>query len=110
MVRGNHRGVPLAEVLFALLIVGLLSAAAIPPMVYSGDNHQAACRANADLLNRQIERYAAAHNGWTPADQTVFLRMLAADKDLHGGAMPKCPYGQSYEYDPVAGRAVTHKH
>ena len=100
----------MAEALFAVLVLGLLAAVAIPPMVYPGDTRAAECKANVALLNEKVERYAAGHDGWPPADQSFFLRMLAQSKDMPAGGMPKCPYGRPYDYDAAAGRVVPHKH
>jgi len=109
MARGPCDGLPLAEVLFCLLIFGLVGAVAIPPMVYSRDDRAAACRANAELLNRKIAQWAADHHGWAPADQEAFRRLLAQDPDLRGH-LPACPYGEPYVYDPAVGHVVPHRH
>ncbi len=109
MARRKASGIPLAEVLFCLLILGLLAAVAIPSIIYSGDTRTAACRANVELLNQKIRLYARAHNGWTPADQAEFRQMIAADQDLRG-SLPKCPYGEPYVFDPASGRVASHRH
>ncbi len=110
MTHRRQPGIPLPEVLFAALILGLLAAVAIPPMVYSRDTRAAECRANVDLLDSKIRCYAAGHQGWSPADFREFEQMLAADKALPSGGLPKCPYGEAYVYDPMTGRVVPHRH
>jgi len=109
MVRESRDGPPLAETLFCLLILGLVGAVAIPPMVYSRDDRASACRANVELLNCKIAQWAADHNGWAPADQATFQRLVAGDPDLRGH-LPACPYGETYVYDPAAGHIVPHGH
>lgn len=106
----HHQNVSLAEVLFAVLVLGLLAAVALPPMVYSADARISQCRANVVLVNRRIERYAAQHGGWTPADQDEFARMMADEKTAPRGSLPKCPFGQPYVYDPGTGRLKPHRH
>ena len=108
MARRN--GIPLAEILFAVLVVGLLAAVAIPPIVYSSDARTAECKANVQLLSAAVEHYAAQHHGRTPASQKEFERILAAEKEWPSGRLPKCPYGRPYRYDPATGRVVGHQH
>jgi len=106
----KERSAALPEILFATLILGLVTAVVIPPMVYSSDVRSAECRANAALLNAKIKRYADMHNGWAPADQAAFETMLASDKELLPGPHSKCPYGEPYRYDPASGSIVPHAH
>lgn len=110
MVQRVGQGIPFPELLFAALILGLMAAVAIPPMVYSRDTRDAECQANVELLNAQIQRYSAGHDGWSPADTKEFADMIAADKDRPAGRRPRCPYGQAYVYDPMTGRIVPHRH
>ncbi|MCX5670121.1 MAG: type II secretion system protein [Planctomycetota bacterium] len=110
MSHPKNGSVPLAELVFGLLIVGLLAAVAIPPMVYSSDKRVAECQANVVLLGSMIERYATTHNGWAPKDQAAFERMVVADKESPSGTMPRCPYGLRYDYDPLTGHVVPHQH
>jgi len=109
VARSGRDSLPLPELLFCLLILGLVAAVAIPPMVYSRDTRAAQCRANVRLLNRKIQDWAEAHQGWPPADQAAFRRLIARDPDLRG-RLPKCPYGKPYVYDPAAGCVVPHQH
>ena len=109
MAHRKENGVPLPEVLFCALILGLLAAVVIPSIVYSADTRAAQCRANVELLDRKIRFYADRHSGWTPADTAEFKQMVARDPDLRG-ALPKCPYGKPYVFDPATGRIVPHNH
>ena len=106
---GPSTDLPLAELLFCMLILGLVAAVAIPPMVYSGDTRAAECRANLRLLNRKIQEWADAHDGWPPADHDDFRRLIHNDRGLRGH-LPKCPFGEPYVYDPAAGHLVPHRH
>jgi len=109
MGRWTESRVPLLEILFCLLVFGLLAGVAIPRLVYSDDPKAAECRANVGLLNQKIRCYARAHNGWTPADEAEFRQLIADDPGLRG-ALPKCPYGEPYVFDPAGGRVVPHRH
>jgi len=104
-----RNSLPLAELLFCMLVLGLVAAVAIPPMVYSRDTRTAACRANIELLDRKIRQWAEAHDGWTPADQEGFRRLIRHAPDLRG-RLPTCPFGEPYVYDPATGRIVPHRH
>ena len=107
----HHRdtGLGLPEILFAILILGLLAAVAIPPMVYSSDTRSSQCRANVELLNRRVTRFAAQH-GNPPKDRAEFEKMLLAPDDLPSGKMPRCPFGDPYVYDPQTGGVAPHRH
>jgi hypothetical protein len=109
VTRRGRDGLPLPELLFCLLILGLVAAVAIPPMVYSRDTRAAECRANVRLLNRKIQTWADAHQGWPPADRETFREMIEADPDLRGH-LPTCPYGDPYVYDAAGGRIAPHRH
>ncbi|MEA3367060.1 MAG: hypothetical protein U9R68_02980 [Planctomycetota bacterium] len=109
MARRARESLPLPELLFCLLILGLVAAVAIPPMVYSRDTRAAQCRANVRLLNRKVQAWAEAHQGWPPADQETLRELIRCDPDLRGH-LPKCPYGEPYVYDAAAGRIVPHRH
>jgi len=109
MARQPRDSLPLAEILFCMLILGLMAAVAIPPMVYSRDTRAAECRANVRLLQRKVTQWADAHNKWPPANQEEFRELLRDDPDLRGH-LPTCPYGEPYVYDPAIGRIVPHEH
>jgi type II secretory pathway pseudopilin PulG len=110
MPHSKDTSIPLPEILFAVLILGLVSAAVIPTMVYSADARTAECQANVALLNTKLKLYAEKHNGWAPVDRAGFETMLASDKELLTGSHGKCPYGEPYRYDPATAVIVTHKH
>jgi len=107
---GVRRGIGLVEVLFVLLVVGLLVAAAIPRFVYSSDAKAEECRANVALINAKLDNHLAAHGLKKPADGEEFLRLLTTDKDCFPNGLPKCPYGRPYQYDPDSGQVTVHRH
>jgi type II secretory pathway pseudopilin PulG len=104
------RGIALPEVLFAILILGLLAAAVIPKWVYSSDTKVGECKANVALLNAEIDRYADSRGGRAPAGQDEFTRIVAQDRARFPSGLPACPYDRPYEYDPATGHVVTHRH
>jgi len=109
---GNRadRGVSLPEVLFAVLVLGLVAAAAVPQAVYSGDARTAECEANVALLNAKIHRWVMEHDGHRPAGQGEFAWIVNKDKECFPAGLPRCPYGRPYAYDAATGRVVPHRH
>jgi len=106
----ERRGITLLEVLLALLILGLVAAAAIPHFVYSSEARVTECRSNAALLNAAIEQYTAQLSGRPPASLPELQKLVDADKERFPNGMPRCPYGQPYDYEPASGRILTHRH
>lgn len=104
------RNVDLPEILFGIVVLGLLTAILVPPIVY-GNSLTAQCNANMALLNRGIELYQSKNGGLPPPSEAALLRSLVTEKVIpSSGVMPKCPHGTPYEYDPATGRIAPHKH
>jgi prepilin-type N-terminal cleavage/methylation domain-containing protein len=84
----NKRGVTLVELLIVVLILGALAAIAIPRLTQSADTAKKnACSTNLDIINSQIELYAADNNSTYPATLTVITNSLTYFPD----GPPGCP-------------------
>ena len=84
----STKGVTLIELMIVVLILGALAAIAIPRLSQSADTAKKnACKTNIDLINSQIELYAAENDGTYPANLEVITDAIAYFPD---GA-PQCP-------------------
>ncbi len=65
MVKRTGKGITLIELLIVVLILGALSAIAIPRISQSANNaKQKACDVNVDVINSAIEMYNADTGGY----------------------------------------------
>lgn len=84
----SKKGVTLVELLIVVLILGALAAIAIPRLTQSADTAKTnGCKTNIDIINSQIELYAAENDGTYPANLEVITNSTAYFPD---GA-PQCP-------------------
>ena len=90
----KRKGFTLIELLIVILILGALAAIAIPRITTSaGTAKTNACMTNIDLLNSQIELYAADHDNVYPDD----LSTITGNTNYFPDGAPVCPYGTAYE-------------
>ena len=82
------RGVTLIELLIVVLILGALAAIAIPRLSQSADTAKNnACATNLDIINSQIELYAAENDGTYPAN----LEVITDSTTYFPDGPPQCP-------------------
>ena len=101
----SRRGLTLVEWLIVILTIGTLLAIAVPRIgqsVTTAKNNT--CKANIDVINRQIELYKAKTGTYptTPLDVT-------GNTDYFRDGPPKCPFATPYTMG-ANYRVVEHSH
>jgi len=106
MARKQRKGVTLIELLIVVLILGALSAIAIPRISQSASNAKSkACDTNVDVINSAIEMY----NADTGAYPTEIQAVTGSTTYFPEGA-PVCPFGTSYVMSGTTYRVAAHSH
>ena len=68
----NKKGFTLVELLIVVLILGALAAIAIPRFIVGSQNaNENACASNVEILNTQLEIWAAMNSNAYPATLSV---------------------------------------
>lgn len=93
----------LIELLIVVLILGALAAIAIPKITASAHNAKKnACYTNIDIINTQIEMYAADNDGNYPAT----LSVITNDTDYFPDGAPTCPVAGAAYPDALVNNRV----
>lgn len=81
-------GFTLIEILFVMVVIGILAAIVLPRMLHTTQEAQiAANEANKANINTQVERYYFEEGAWPAAD----LSDIGADDDYFPDGVPDCP-------------------
>lgn len=114
-----RRGFSLIELVIVVVIIGVISAIAIPRMASATENSRAAVlQANLTLLTKAVEHYSAEHNGQHPGedssgtvstDSRSFMSRLIEHSDESGTLDDTAifgPYLRSLPPNPYNDNAV----
>ncbi len=102
----TKKALTLIELLVIVLIIGALSAIAIPRIATSaGRAKRNVCMANVDVLNTQIEWYIAQEGVSSPD-----LSDITGDPDYFPEGALTCPFGSAYVMNGATYRVEEHPH
>ncbi len=102
----TKKALTLIELLVIVLIIGALSAIAIPRIATSaGRAKRNVCMANVDALNTQIELYMAQEGVSSPV-----LSDVMGNGDYFPEGALTCPFGTAYVMNGTTYRVEAHSH
>ncbi len=96
------KGFTLIELLIVVLILGVLSAIAVPRIVASAQNAKTrTCETNVDRINSQIELFRSV-NGRAPTS----LSEVTSSTDYFPDGSPICPFNGRYILNRLTGHVI----
>ncbi len=102
----TKKALTLIELLIVVLIIGALSAIAIPRIATSAGRAKGnVCMANVDVLNTQIDLYMAQEGVSSPD-----LSDITGDGDYFPEGALTCPFGTAYVMNGTTYRVEEHPH
>ncbi len=102
----TEKALTLIELLVIVLIIGALSAIAIPRIASSADRaRDNVCMTNVGVLNTQIELYMAQEGVSSPD-----LSDVTGDADYFPEGALTCPFGSAYVMNGTTYRVEEHPH
>jgi len=103
----RDRAFTLVELMIVVVILGALTAVAIPRIMGGAATAKAnACKTNIDLINSQIDLYYHNNGAWP-----VTLSQVTADNSYFPDGKPRCPVtGANYVNALVDNRVDTADH
>lgn len=100
----TRKGFTLVELLAVVLILGALSAIAIPRVVASADSaKQRACQTNIKIINSQTELYKALTGGYPST-----LSVMTGNKDYFPDGIPVCELKGKYSLNTLHRALCSH--
>jgi len=106
MTRVDKKAFTLVELMIVVLILGALTAIAIPRIMGGSKTAKInACKTNIDLINSQIELYYNINGTW-PVD----IRNVTDDPNYFPDGPPVCPFKLDYNYNTSNNRTIDHGH
>ena len=102
----KKKAITLFEAMVIVVTLGALIVFAVPQIVKSATNARVnTCATNINIMNSQIELYAANNNGSYPPT----LKTITKEPDYFPEGPLKCPLGGKYELGPDHKVTCDHK-
>ncbi len=109
IVKRMRKGITLIELLIVVLILGALSAIAIPRISQSANNaKQKACDVNVDIINSAIEMYNADTGAYPVLSGD--LTDVTINTTYFPDGEPACPFSTAYVMNATTKRVASHAH